>query len=354
MTGAEQLLAAADPALPHLADALMPAAATAAITGAKHFAGARVRVARAALLRHKPGRRAVIDYSLDITWPDGRTDEVAAIGKMRASRPPRTPTGCCGSCGATASRATVPMASACLSCRHVPALGLWLQRRVPGTLATVLLTTTAAAPLARRIAEAAHKLHHAGVVPEKTHGPADELAILERVLAVVRDAQPARRAALDHLLGGCRRLVATLEAPATGIHRDFYADQIVVDGARLHLLDFDLYCAGHAARRRELRRALMEQRVRERNAAARLRNEASTRSMWAGGRHRAASAARLHRAHPRPPRLPQHRDSGTRRHDRRRARPDPDLHGGSRSMAAPDSPSTSTAAVRAHPPTLAT
>ncbi len=265
MTGAEQPLAAIDPALPHLADALTPSAATAAITGAKHFAGARVRVARAALLRHKPGRRAVIDYSLDITWPDGRTDEVAAIGKMRASRPPRTAYRLLrelwrhGFTRDSADGISVPEPLG-----TVPALGLWLQRRVPGTLATVLLTTTAAAPLARRIAEAAHKLHHAGVVPEKTHGPADELAILERVLAVVRDAQPARRAALDHLLGGCRRLVATLEAPATGIHRDFYADQIVVDGTRLHLLDFDLYCAGHAALDvGNFAGHLMEQRLRE-------------------------------------------------------------------------------------------
>ena len=272
MTGAEQPLAVTDPALPHLADALTPAATTAAIAGAKHFAGARVRVARAALLRHKPGRRAVIDYTLDIIWPDGRTEDVAAIGKMRASRPPRTAYRLLrelwrkGFTRDSADGISVPEPLG-----TVPALGLWLQRRVPGTLATVLLTTTAAPPLARRIAEAAHKLHRAGIVPEKAHGPADELAILERVLAAVRDAQPARRAALDHLLGGCRRLVATLEARATGIHRDFYADQIVVDGTRLHLLDFDLYCAGHAALDvGNFAGHLMEQRVREPEHAAAL------------------------------------------------------------------------------------
>ena len=153
----------------------------------------------------------------------------------------------------------------------VPALGRWLQRRVPGTVATTLLTTTAAAPVARRIAEAAHKLHHAGVVPEKTHGPAEELAILDRVLAEVRATRPETRAAIDHLLACCRRLVATLDGPVTGIHRDLYADQIVVDGTRLHLLDFDLYCAGHAALDvGNVAGHLMEQRVREPEHAAAL------------------------------------------------------------------------------------
>lgn len=32
-----------------------------------------------------------------------------------------------------------------------------------------------------------------------------------------------------------------------GIHRDFYADQVIVDGDRLFLIDFDLYCMGDPA-----------------------------------------------------------------------------------------------------------
>ncbi len=265
MTGAMHPRAATDAALPLLADALTPDAATAAIATAKHFAGARVRVTRAALVRHKPGRRAVIDYTLDITWPDGCAEELAAIGKMRASRPPRTAFRLLralwrhGFASDSADGISVPEPLG-----TVPALGLWLQRRVPGTLATTLLTTTAAAPLARRIAEAAHKLHHAGVQPEKSHGPAEELAILERVLAEVRVTRPDMRSALDHLVACGRRLVGTLDGPATGIHRDFYADQIVVDGTRLHLLDFDLYCAGDAALDvGNFAGHLLEQRLRE-------------------------------------------------------------------------------------------
>jgi Ser/Thr protein kinase RdoA (MazF antagonist) len=46
----------------------------------------------------------------------------------------------------------------------------------------------------------------------------------------------------------CRQAAARLmPAPTTTIHRDYYADQVLVDGPRLYLLDFDLYCRGHAA-----------------------------------------------------------------------------------------------------------
>src|SRR5439155_8520258 len=37
------------------------------------------------------------------------------------------------------------------------------------------------------------------------------------------------------------------EPTTCGIHRDFYADQVIVDGERLFLLDFDLYCEGDPA-----------------------------------------------------------------------------------------------------------
>lgn len=250
MTSADAPVVAAvyDSALPHLADALSPEAAAAAIAGAKHFAGARVQVAQAALLRHKPGRRAVIDYTLDITWRDGRAELVRAIGKMRASRPPRTAYRLLrdlwtrGFDDQSADGISVPEPLG-----TVPTLGLWLQRRVPGTLATELLTTDAAAPLARRVADAAYKLHGAAVTPEKSHGLAEELAILTRVLDEMRARQPRLAADIDRLQRGCRRVAANLDGPTTGIHRDFYADQIVVDGPRLYLLDFDLYCHGHRA-----------------------------------------------------------------------------------------------------------
>ena len=238
---------AADPALPHLDAALTPVVAARAIAAAKHFAGTGVAIRSAALMRHKPGRRAVLAYTMDVAWPDGRVERVPAIAKMRAARPPRTAYRLLralwrgGFSAASPDGISVPEPLGV-----VPALGLWLQRRVEGRVATDLLATPAGPALARRVAAAAFKLHQAGIAPEKTHGPAAELAILERVIAEARRARPGLAAGCDRLLDGCRRLAGALAGPVTAIHRDFYADQIIVDGERLVLLDFDLYCEGHA------------------------------------------------------------------------------------------------------------
>lgn len=248
MSDVPTALAGADPALPALAAALDPTRAARAIETSKQFADTRVQVLSARLTRHKPGRRAVIAYDLAVTRANGRTDIVPAIGKMRASRPPRTAYRLLrelwahGFDAASTDGICVPEPLG-----TVPELGLWLQRRVCGQLATTVLTTAAAAPLARRIAEAAHKLHTCGVAPEKAHGSKDEVAILRRIYRDVAQRHPALAPRLAHLLHDCDVLAAELTGDATGIHRDFYADQVIVDGTRLYLIDFDLFCHGHAA-----------------------------------------------------------------------------------------------------------
>ncbi len=237
-----------DEALPMLDSALDLECATRAIQGVKAYAGALVGVHAARLVRHKPGRRAVIEFDLSLTWPDGAREHLTAIGKMRARRLPRAAYRLQrefwrGGFSATSHDGiSVPEPIGV-----VPALGLWLQRKVPGQVATDVLTTPAGAPLARRIAEAAFKIHRAAIAPQRAHGPDEEVAILTRVLALAADHEPSWRRQITELLAGCQRLSAHMGGPATGIHRDFYADQIVVDGARLYLLDFDLYCAGPPA-----------------------------------------------------------------------------------------------------------
>ncbi len=53
---------------------------------------------------------------------------------------------------------------------------------------------------------------------------------------------------IARVLDAAERLGArTPEGPRCGIHRDFYADQVIVDGDRLFLLDFDLYSEGDPA-----------------------------------------------------------------------------------------------------------
>src|SRR5262249_38327665 len=53
---------------------------------------------------------------------------------------------------------------------------------------------------------------------------------------------------LRRLLAAAARLGAATREPKTcGVHRDFYADQVIVDGNRLFLIDFDLYAEGDPA-----------------------------------------------------------------------------------------------------------
>jgi aminoglycoside phosphotransferase (APT) family kinase protein len=60
--------------------------------------------------------------------------------------------------------------------------------------------------------------------------------------------EPAWERRIERLLAACDRLGGSIPEPrACGVHRDFYADQVLVSGQRLVLLDFDLYCVGDPA-----------------------------------------------------------------------------------------------------------
>ncbi|HSM83369.1 MAG TPA: phosphotransferase, partial [Nodosilinea sp.] len=136
----------------------------------------------------------------------------------------------------------------------VPDWHMTLQRWVPGTPATQSLATPQGLVLAPRIAALAHKLHCTPVPTAKVHTLADELHILRQRLPLVAQQHPAWAARLDHILTRCQHRAAPFLAapfpqalPPTGIHRDFYADQVLVDGDRLWLVDLDLYCQGSPA-----------------------------------------------------------------------------------------------------------
>jgi aminoglycoside phosphotransferase (APT) family kinase protein len=125
---------------------------------------------------------------------------------------------------------------------------MWFQRKVRGELATVLITPVNGAALARRIAEAAVKIHRAAIPTSKVHTIHDELRILKECFATLSRRSPHLSQRLEKLLAGCARISAGLEASnMVGIHRDFYSDQILVHHDRLFVLDFDLYCQGDPA-----------------------------------------------------------------------------------------------------------
>lgn len=77
---------------------------------------------------------------------------------------------------------------------------------------------------------------------------ADELRILHEHVPLVTETKPNWSGRIQRLLAACNRLGATVPPPRPcGIHRDFYPAQVVVQGDRLFLLDFDLYCQGDPA-----------------------------------------------------------------------------------------------------------
>jgi hypothetical protein len=241
-----------DPALPTAALAVDPHEARRQIR--KHLGrltpGAGDATLRAIrVIRHKPGKRCLVEYDVDLPRPGRAESRFTLIGKIRHRR--------YGNAGYRLLSAfwnagfddespdgiSVPRPVATLS-----AFRMWLQQKVPGVPATALLPGPEGIALARRIAEAAHKIHRAGVPAETAHTVADEMLILRECLAAASEALPALAARIDAVLAGCERVAASLPAARpTGIHRDFYADQVLVVGDRIYVVDFDLYCTGDTA-----------------------------------------------------------------------------------------------------------
>jgi len=196
--------------------------------------------------RHKSGRRCVIEYDVEVERPDVPPEAVTLIGKVRAGR--------FGKSGYRLLKAfwdagfrydspdgiSVPEPIGTIS-----KFRMWLQRKVPGRVATDVLGAPDGEALIQQVAEAAHKLHRAEVPVERRHTMADELLILRERLSRVAQTEPRWAGQIERLLDASERLGAATPEPARcGIHRDFYPDQVIVDGPRLYLTDFDLYCEG--------------------------------------------------------------------------------------------------------------
>lgn len=233
-----------DPALPTLGCALNPAVAAEIFQehGRLHPV-LRLPLADSTLVRHKVGRRAVIEYLFEDCL---RNEKYTLIGKIRRQRSGRSAFELLqtlqrnGFGENSLDHISVPAPIALIK-----PLRLTLQRKIAGTEATQLLTGKHGVELARRIAEAAYKLHRADITPRHSHHMADELRILHARLDEVAHQRPAWRLRLERLKRSAARIGMALISPRScGIHRDFYADQIIVNGERLWLLDFDLYCAG--------------------------------------------------------------------------------------------------------------
>ena len=212
----------------------------------QRFISKKINLCAIRVIRHKPGRRCLIEYDLEIENPDASSQVITLIGKVRAKGTDISSYQLQQSlCNAGFSDDSEDGISVPEPMGIVPEFQMWLQRTVPGKIATQLLPEPNAIPLAQRIAEAAYKLHQAGIPPKRRHRMADELRILHERLPMVAQLYPQWARRLERVLEACENLgAATPEPQLRGIHRDFYPDQVIVDGHRLYLLDLDLYCEG--------------------------------------------------------------------------------------------------------------
>jgi hypothetical protein len=205
-----------------------------------------LRLTAIRVTRYKPGRRCVIEYDVGIEGPNALPEAVTLLGKVRRLRS-----------GKSGYRLLDALRNAGFGDDSrdgilvpepvgvVPEFRMWLQRKAWGRAASDLLAGPDGVELVRRIAEAAHKLHRAGVPAKRRHTMNDELRILHERLPFVAREEPRWAERIERLLGACDSLGAATPEPAyRGVHRDFYADQVIVDRGRLYLIDFDLYCEG--------------------------------------------------------------------------------------------------------------
>ncbi|MBD2250092.1 phosphotransferase family protein [Nostoc parmelioides] len=233
-----------DEKMPFLADAVDLVRVKECFEGCLDIAK-NCRVQNVRVIRHKLGRRCLIEYELI----DDAGEIITLIGKVRAkgtdfhSYELQKFLWESGFGDDSPDGISVPEPVGI-----IPEWQMWLQRRVEGVTATQLLSQTNSILPAKLIAEAAHKLHQANIIPRRSHRMSDELRILHERIPLVMEQYPQWQSRLERILAASDDLGAnTPEPKPCGIHRDFYPDQVIINNSRLYLIDLDLCCAGNPA-----------------------------------------------------------------------------------------------------------
>jgi thiamine kinase-like enzyme len=240
---------ALDPSMPFMEAALDRGTAASWLGRLPAFAGAGLRVREARLTRHKRGRRCVIEYEVESSATAFGATVVTVVAKARARG---TDERTCmlmralwraGFQDGSADGISIPEPLGC-----VREANMWVQRKAPGRPSMELLSEPGGVSLARRMAAAIRKLQAVGPQAGRVHDLAAELRLLRARLTLLGRARPAWSARVERLLQACARLADGVPVPTLrAVHRDFHPDQVLVDGERLYLLDFDLYADGDPA-----------------------------------------------------------------------------------------------------------
>ncbi len=240
---------ARDKAMPTLSAAIDPVAVqTQFQKKLSHLSAGKTvpRLLEIRVIRYKLGRRCLIEYDIECLNSEGFPEKATLIGKVRVRRYGNADSRLLKAFWVAGFQAdseddiAVPETLGTLS-----AFQMCMQRKVPGCVTTDLLLNPEHKWLAIKIAEAAHKLHGSKVPTKRVHFMQDELRILHKHLPKVSTYHTQWTGRIRRILDAADHLGARTPVPTvTGIHRDFYADQVIVDNRQLTLIDFDLYCLG--------------------------------------------------------------------------------------------------------------
>lgn len=238
--------------MPYLRQAIDPSLARVDLLKAlrKSVGGVeKVDLSAITVLRHKPGRRCVVEYSLEAEGRKFPATKFVLLGKSStkgtdtATHDLHLTMWRSGFDAKSADGISVPRAMGLIS-----EFRMWLQERVPGVSGVEAIAGADGVALARKVAEGAHKIHQLKLKFRREHTMADELRLLAERLALLSQQRPEWQERLSRVMAAARRLGERAPKNRLGaVHRDFYPAQVLADGDRVWLLDFDCFCLGDPA-----------------------------------------------------------------------------------------------------------
>ncbi len=202
-------------------------------------------VTAATLVRHKPLRRLLVEYTLTHPTEVGRATRILGKARLSKGMDVRTPQlhqqlldydwG--------DSQLRVPQVLGL-----VPSLSMWLQERVEGkgiypnaSMQSLAATREDHA----RVGSALADFHRADLRIDREFGVDNEIKKLHELFAELGRTRPELHEHLITIESDCRRLAASLPTgDIVPIHRDFYFDQVLVSREYVYLLDLDLAAMG--------------------------------------------------------------------------------------------------------------
>ena len=222
------------PGLPAAADAatVAPALDGALTHGAS---GARVADVAVEVVRYKPGRRCLFRYTIGWVGSEGGRQPHVVYGKVLRRR------------DFERSRDNLPRLHASGDLDFVlpeprgvvPALDMEILSPLAGVPLSDCTTDEAFSPLCRRVGEALHALHTLAVVLERAEPPIEPGRVAAAARAFAWLAPPDVHRIHDLARELDARLGGLPPRTARPVHGDFHGDNVLVDGTRLALIDFE-------------------------------------------------------------------------------------------------------------------